>query len=102
MKSGKAGTQGTWWQGVFRQATPARTMASEALVVWRHVSPARRSRSVVCLATLGQRQAILLRQRCFARFDVRDLQCFSDTLKVSLLVFIELWLRTYPLSYGLG
>ena len=30
--------------------------------------------------------------------DVRDLQSFSDALKVGLLVFLELWLGTYPLS----
>jgi len=34
--------------------------------------------------------------------DVCDLQGFNDTLKVGLLVFLELWLGTYPLSCGLG
>ena len=37
-----------------------------------------------------------------AYFDVRGLQCFYDTLKVNLLVFLELWLGTYPLSCDLG
>jgi len=41
-------------------------------------------------------------RNCFAHFDVHDLQCFSNTLKVDLLVFLELWLRTYPLSCGSG
>ena len=39
---------------------------------------------------------------CCACFGVRGLQCFYDTLKVGLLVFIELWLGTYPLSCGSG
>jgi len=34
--------------------------------------------------------------------DVRDLQGFGDISKVDLLVFLELWLITYPLSCGLG
>ena len=34
--------------------------------------------------------------------DLRDLQGFCDISKVSLLVFLELWLGTYPLSYGSG
>jgi len=34
--------------------------------------------------------------------DVCGLQGFNDTLKVGLLVFLELWLGTYPLSCGLG
>jgi len=34
--------------------------------------------------------------------DVHGLQDFGDTLKVGLLVFLELWLRTYPLSCGSG
>jgi len=29
---------------------------------------------------------------------VRGLQSLDDTSKVDLLVFLELWLRTYPLS----
>jgi len=34
--------------------------------------------------------------------DVRGLQSFSDTSKVGLLVFLKLWLGTYPLSCGSG
>jgi len=30
--------------------------------------------------------------------DVRGLQGFDDISKVGLLVFLDLWLRTYPLS----
>jgi len=33
---------------------------------------------------------------------MRGLQGFDDTSKVGLLVFLELWLRTYPLSCGTG
>jgi len=36
----------------------------------------------------------------FLTLDVHNLQCFSDALKVGLLVFLELWLGTYPLSCG--
>jgi len=34
--------------------------------------------------------------------DVRGLRGFDDILKVSLRVFLELCLITYPLSCGLG
>jgi len=34
--------------------------------------------------------------------DVHGLQGFGGILKVGLLVFLELWLRTYPLSIGSG
>jgi len=33
---------------------------------------------------------------------VCGLQGFGDISKVGLLVLLELWFRTYPLSYGLG
>jgi len=33
---------------------------------------------------------------------VHDLQGLGDASKVDLLVFLELWLRTYPLSCGSG
>jgi len=47
--------------------------------------------------------AILLQQNCVLLvLDERGLQGFDDITKVDLLVFLELWLRTYPLSCGLG
>jgi len=33
---------------------------------------------------------------------MRDLQGLGDISKVGLLVFLELWLETYPLSCGSG
>ena len=53
----------------------------EAGSAWRYVSPARRFYcNNIGVFTL----------------DVRDLQTFSDALNIGLLVFLELWLRTYP------
>jgi len=34
--------------------------------------------------------------------DVRGLQVLGDIFEVDLLVFLELWHGTYPLSCGLG
>jgi len=71
------------------------TVGSEVLGAWQYVFPARRFGSLL-------RRAILVRQKCFACFGCACLQGFSDTLKVGLLVFPELWLRMYPLSCGSG
>jgi len=69
----------------------------EVLGSWRQVSPARQSRSEFRMATQEQRQAMLQRQNCvFACVDVRGLQSFDDISKVGLLLFLELWLGTYP------
>jgi len=38
----------------------------------------------------------------FLALDVCGLQGFGDNSKVGLLEFLELWLRTYPLSCGSG
>jgi len=38
----------------------------------------------------------------FCLLDVCGLQGFYDVSKVDLLEFLELWLRTYPLSCGSG
>jgi len=77
-------------------------VAIKALGAWRHVSSARRSGSVFCLAVKEQRQAIIRRRACeLFVLDVRDLYYFGDTLKVGLLdlpcfvtrnVSLELWL----------
>jgi len=56
-----------------------------------------------CLPAQEQRQAIMQRPNlCSLALDVRGLQDFGDILKVGLLVFLELWLRTYTLSCGSG
>jgi len=39
---------------------------------------------------------------CFAYLNVSGIQGFGDISKVGLLVFLELWLRMYPLSCGSG
>jgi len=49
-------------KGLSRQAIRAETVALELLGAWRHVSPARRSRSRQRLAVRVPRQAILLQQ----------------------------------------
>jgi len=59
-------------------------VASEAFGAWRHLSPAKRSRSEFRRALLQSRQAITQRQTTCC-FDVRGLQGFGDILKVSLL-----------------
>jgi len=51
------------------------------------------------LAPSVLRQAISL-SKGVACLDVRGLQRFSGALKFGLLGFLELWLRTYPLSCG--
>ena len=65
------------------------------------MSPAKRSGCEFCLEAQEQHQAMVQMQSGLC-FDVRDLQGFDDTSKVGLLVFLELWLRTYPLSCGSG
>jgi len=74
----------------------------KALGAWWYVSPTKRSGSVVRPVTRELRQAIRLLQIRFDCLEVRGLQGFGDTSKVGFLVFLKLWLGTYPLSYGLG
>jgi len=55
------------------------------------------------LALSGLRAApsdIAVAELSFACTNVRGLQGFDDISKVSLLVFLELWLGTYLLSYS--
>jgi len=87
---------GTWQWGSSCHAIPREAEGSKALGAWRHVSPARRFGSEFHLAVLEQRQAITQWQQLWL-VDVHDLQGYYDTSKVGLLVFLELWLRTYPL-----
>ena len=61
-------------------------------MVWKHISP---GGSKAASRDNAEVEALLA-------LDVPDLQCFGDTLKVNLLVFLELWLRMYPLSCGSG
>ena len=61
-------------------------------VVWKRVSPsgsrAAPGNNIVAVALIT--------------LDMRGLQGFGDISKVSLLVFLELWLKTYPVSCGSG
>jgi len=50
------------------------------------------------LALSDLRHAILAAATLSCWLYVRVLRGFYDTSKVGLLVFLELWLRTYPLS----
>ena len=62
-----------------------------------HVSPARRSGSEFRLAAQEQCQAIMQRpDLLLLALDVRCVQGFDDISKIGLLVFLELWLGTYP------
>ena len=63
-----------------------REMRDEGLGVQLYMSPARQSGGLMCLGDT-------MKQRYFACFDVRGLQCVQDILKVGLLVFLEFWLR---------
>jgi len=56
---------------------------------------------------LGYLEILRIKRFCCSKigffwYCLRDLQGFWDTLKVDLLVFLELWLRKYPLSCGSG
>ena len=87
---------------IFCQAVPIALSGSEALGAWRYASPARRSGSELRVASRVPCQVILL-----LYLQVVDSVCviykaFGDAPKVGLLVFLELWLRTYPLSCGSG
>jgi len=75
-------------------------------LMWTKVQPiipSKRSGSAQCLVVRVPRQVIFTTSvLVFLILDVRDLQSFSDALKVGLLVFLELWLGKYPLSCGSG
>jgi len=74
----------------------------KVLRVWRYVSPARRSGSWQRLAVRVPHQAILLLQPWVVDSVGMIYKAFGDASKVGLLVFIDLWLETYPLSCGSG
>ena len=92
-----------WRWERFRQAVVADfVILLEALGAWRHVSPARRSGSWQCLAVRVPRQAIYTAAALSFDYEFVIYSAFNGALKVRLLVFLELWLGTYPLSYGSG
>ncbi|QCD83117.1 hypothetical protein DEO72_LG2g3460 [Vigna unguiculata] len=119
-----SGVSGAWRRGIFRQANEAitvtfrsvgpgrwrrnrravatRIMCFEALSAWRYVTPARRSGSWQCLAVRVPRQAIYTVAALSFDYEFVIYSASSDALRVRLLVFLELWLGTYPLSCGSG
>ena len=72
------------------------------LCAWWYATPARRSGSWQRLAARVPARRFLLLQLGVVDFVGILYKAFSDALKVGLLVFLELWLRTYPLSCGSG
>ena len=72
------------------------------LCAWRYATPARRSGSWQRLAARVPRQAIYT--AAALSFDCVSViySASSDALRVGLLVFLEWWLGTYPLSCGSG
>jgi len=77
-------------------------MCFEALGAWRYATPARQSRSWQRLAARVPRQAIYTAAALSFVYEFVIYSAFSDALRVRLLVFLELWLGTYPLSCGSG
>jgi len=74
----------------------------KALCAWRYTTPARRSGSWQHLAARVPHQAICTAAAGNCGFVRVIYNATSGALKVGLLVFLELWLGTYPLSCGLG
>jgi len=74
----------------------------EALCAWRYETPARQFGSWQRLAARVLRQAICTAATWYFDCEIVIYKVSSGALKVGLLVILELWLRTYPLSYGSG
>ena len=97
------GVASAWWCERFRQAVVADfVILLEALGAWRYVSPARRSGGWQRLAARVPRQAIYTTAALSFIYEIVIYSASSDALRVRLLVFLELWLGTYPLSCGSG
>jgi len=77
-------------------------MNFEALCAWRYATPARRSGSWQRLAACVPRQAIYTAATWSFIYEFVIYRASSDALRVSLLMFLELWLGTYLLSCGSG
>jgi len=74
----------------------------KALCAWRYVTTAMRSESWQRLAARVPRQAICTAATLSFDYEFVIYRASSDALRVGLLVFLELWLGTYPLSCGSG
>ena len=93
-----SGTTSAWRRKRFRQAAVTDLVIYGALGAWRHVSPAMRSGSWQRLAVRVPRQAIYTTAALSFDYEFVIYSESSDSLRVRLLVFLELWLGTYPLS----
>jgi len=83
-----------------RQAIPAVTEGSRALGGMCHPPSDQKACSAWRLVSNSRRYCCS--RNCAACLDVHDLQGFDDISKFGLLVFFELWLKSYPLSCGSG
>ncbi|QCE14494.1 hypothetical protein DEO72_LG11g1495 [Vigna unguiculata] len=83
-----------------RQAVATEVMCFDALGIWRYATPTRRSGSWQRLAARVPRQAIYTAAALSFIYGFVIYSASSDALRVTLLVFLELWLGTYPLSCG--
>jgi len=97
-----SGIASAWRWKLFRQAVVGEFVIYGALGAWRHVSPARRSGSWQRLAVRVPRQAIYTVAALSFDYEFVIYSVSRDALRVRLLVFLELWLGTYPLSCGSG
>ena len=91
-----------WRWGLPRRAVTTGFEGFEALGAWQYVSPARRSGSWQRLAVRVPRHAIYTAAALSFDYEFMIYSAFSDALRVRLLVFLDLWLGTYPLSCGSG
>jgi len=85
-----------------RWAVATEVTCFDALDAWRYATPARRSGSWQRLAARVPRQAIYTAAALSFPCEFVIYSVPSDALRVRLLVFLELWLGTYPLSCGSG
>jgi len=89
-----------WRHKKFHQAIVAAVVKTKALSAWRYVSPAKRSGS----GSVWWYVSPARRFYC-SSIGVLDsvsviYKAYGDASKVGLLMFLELWLGTYPLSCG--
>jgi len=73
-----------------------------ALCAWQYATPARQFGSWQRLAVRVPRQAIYTAAALNFIYEIVIYSASSDALRVRLLVFLELWLGTYPLSCRSG
>ncbi|QCE14495.1 hypothetical protein DEO72_LG11g1496 [Vigna unguiculata] len=77
-------------------------MCFDALGIWRYATPTRRSGSWQRLAARVPRQAIYSAAALSFIYGFVIYSASSDALRVTLLVFLELWLGITSLELWLG